>query len=98
MECIDCWKKLDKTYEQKMNGIKIKSKCDWFKSGERSSKCFLNLEKSKAVQSTIWNIAKDKKNPYMSCQVKKINEELFKFYKTYLQKILICPRMKLWNF
>ena len=62
---IDCRNKLDKIYEQKINGMRIRSKCDWYKYGEESSKIFLNLEKSGAPQSTIRNITKDKKR-YMS--------------------------------
>ena len=61
-EYIDCRNKLDKIYEQKINGMRIRSKCDWNEYGEKSSKFFLNLEKSRAVQSTIQNITKDKEN------------------------------------
>ena len=34
--------KLDKIYQEKANGIRIRSKCDWYKHGEKSSKFFLN--------------------------------------------------------
>ena len=43
LEYIDCRNKLDKIYEQKINGIRIRSKCDWYEHGEKSSKFFLNL-------------------------------------------------------
>ena len=66
LEYIDCRNKLDKIYEQKINGIRIRSKCDWYEHGEKSSKFFLNLEKTRSTQSTIRNITKDKKKPYMS--------------------------------
>ena len=66
LEYIDCRNKLDKIYEQKINGIRIRSKCDWYEYGEKSSKFFLNLEKTRSTQSTIRNITKDKKKPYMS--------------------------------
>ena len=49
-------KKIDKIYQEKTNGIRIRSKCDWYKHGEKSSKIFLNLEKSCIVQNQIWNI------------------------------------------
>ena len=65
-EYINCRNKLDKIYEQKSNGMRIRSKCDWHEYGEKSSKFFLNLEKSRPAQRTIWNITKDKKKPYMS--------------------------------
>ena len=53
LEQIDCRNKLDKIYEQKINSIRIRSKCDWYKYGDKYSKFFLNLEKTRAPQSTI---------------------------------------------
>ena len=53
LEYIDCRNKLDKIYEQKIYGIRIRSKCDWYEHGEKSSKFFLNLEKTRSTQSTI---------------------------------------------
>ena len=64
-EYIDCRNKSGKKHEQKNNGMRIRSKCDWYKYGEKSSKFFLNFDKSRAAQSTIRNITKDEK-PYMS--------------------------------
>ena len=78
LEYIDCRNKLDKIYEQKINGIRIRSKCDWYEHGKKSSKFFLNFEKTRSTQSTSRNITKDKKN--LTCH-KKINQELFDFYK-----------------
>ena len=45
--------------------MRIRRKCGWHEYGEKSSKLFLNLEKSRAAQSAIRNITKDKKT-YMS--------------------------------
>ena len=53
LEYINCRNKLDKIYEQKINGMRARSKCDWYGYGEKSSKLFVNLEKSRATQSTI---------------------------------------------
>ena len=39
----------------------MRSKCYWYEYSEKSSKHFLNLKKSKAVQSAIRNVIKDKK-------------------------------------
>ena len=39
--------KLNTIYSKKVNGIRIRSKCDWYKSGGKSTKFFLNLEKSR---------------------------------------------------
>ena len=83
LEYIDCRNKLDKIYEQKINGIIIRSKHDWYQYGEKSS------------QSTIRNITKDKKK--LTCH-KRINQELFDFYKGLFSEILTCSRTKLCNF
>ena len=45
--------KLDKIYQEKTNGITIRSKCNWYEHREKSSKFFLNLEKPCAVQNQI---------------------------------------------
>ena len=76
LEYIDCRNKLDKIYEQKINVMRIRNKLDWCKYVEKSSKFVLNLEKSRAAQSTIRNFTKDKKNLTYH---KRINEDLFDF-------------------
>ena len=38
--------RLEKIYEIKANGVKITSKCDWYKYGEKTYRFFLNLLKS----------------------------------------------------
>ena len=47
---ISCKSKLDQFYKEKANGIRIRSKCDWYKYGEKSTNFFLNLEKTRAHQ------------------------------------------------
>ena len=76
--------------------MRIGSKCHWYKYGEKSSKFFLNLEKSRAAQSTFRNITKDKKK--LTYVVKELIKNFLTFIKAYFQKILTCPRMKLCNF
>ena len=95
LEYIDCRNKLDKIYEQKINGIRIRSKCDWYEHGEKSSKFFLNLEKTRSTQSTIRNITKDKKN--LTCH-KKINQELFDFYKGLFSENLNVSKNEIMQF
>ena len=70
--------KLDKIYQEKTNGIRIRSKCNWYEHGEKSSIFFLNLEKSRAVQNQIRNILID--NIEINNQ-KDINNELYLYYK-----------------
>ena len=48
LEYIDCRNKLDKIFEQKITGTRIRSKCYWYEYGEKSSKFFLNLKKTKS--------------------------------------------------
>ena len=58
-EYLETNEKLDKIYPEKTNGIKIRNKCNGYEHTEISSKLFLNLEKSCAVQNQIWNISLD---------------------------------------
>ena len=46
----ECKTQLEQIYKIKVNGIKIRSKCDWYEHGEKSSKFFLSLKKSRAIQ------------------------------------------------
>ena len=43
-EYLDCKERLDNLYQEQINGIRIRSRCDWYEYGEKSSKFFLNLE------------------------------------------------------
>ena len=47
---------LDKIYQEKINYIRIGIKCNWYEHGEKSSKFFQSLEKSRTVQNQIGNI------------------------------------------
>ena len=42
---LECKQKLQNIYTKKANGIRIRSKCNWYENGEKSTKFFLNLEK-----------------------------------------------------
>ena len=77
-EYIECKNKLEQIYTEKANGIRIRSKCDWYEYGEKSSKFFLNHEKSRANQSKVRNICK---NDNEITEQKEINQELFNYYK-----------------
>ena len=76
-EYVSCKSKLDQFYEEKANGIRIRSKCDWYDSGAKSTKFFLNLEKTRAYQNKIRNILI---NGNEITGQKEINKELFAFY------------------
>ena len=70
--------KLEKMYQEKTNGLRIRSKCDSYKHGEKSSKFFLNLEKSRAFQNQIRNILIG--NIEVNNQ-KDVKNELYLYYK-----------------
>ena len=95
MEYADCRNKLDKIYKQKAIGIRIRGKYDWYEYGEKPSKFFLNLQRSRAAQSTIRNITQDEKN--LTCR-KKINQELFDFYKNLFSKNLNASKNEIMQF
>ena len=42
---LKCKCDLNYIYDQKLEGIKIRSKCNWYDYGEKSSMFFLNLKK-----------------------------------------------------
>ena len=52
-EYNDCKTQLEQIYKVNANGIKIRSKCEWYEHEEKSSKFFLNLEKSRAIQGQV---------------------------------------------
>ena len=58
---ITCKSKLDQLYNEKTNSVRIRSKCDWYEYGEKSTRFFLNLEKIWAQQNNIRNILKNGK-------------------------------------
>ena len=43
-------------YEEKAKGIKMRSRCNWYEHGEKSTNFFLNLEKHRAIQSQIHSV------------------------------------------
>ena len=60
------------------NGVKIRSKCEWYEFGEKSSKFFLNLEKQHALISQVRTLLCGEKE---LTDKHKINQELKCFYK-----------------
>ena len=75
---LDYKNKLEKIYEEKANGDKIRSKCEWYKFGEKSSKFFLNLKKQHALLNQVRTLLCDEKEV---TDKHKINQELECFYK-----------------
>ena len=44
---------INEIYDEISHGIKIRSKCDWFKFGEKSNKFFLTIGKRRETQSIV---------------------------------------------
>ena len=95
LEYIDCKNKSDKTYEQKINGIRIRSKCDWYEYGEKSSKFFLILKKRDLHKAQFEILQKIKKS--LTCH-KRINQELFDFYKGLFSENLNVSKNEIMQF
>ena len=49
VEYINCKNQLEEIYDDIAEGIKVRSKCQRYEEGEKSTKFFLNLEKAKAT-------------------------------------------------
>ena len=56
---LDCKLKLDEIYSKQSNGVRTRSKCDWYESSEKSNKFFLNLEETLASQGLICSLVKN---------------------------------------
>ena len=82
-EYRNCKDELNKIYDNVAKGVKIRSKCNWYEHGEKSSKFFLNLEKSRAIQNLVRIIKCDSKE---LTDIKEINEHIFKFYLNLFKK------------
>ena len=70
---------LEKVYQEKANGIKIRSKCDWYEFGEKSSTFLFNLEKQYALQNQVRTLLC---NQNEITDKNQINHQLHHFYKT----------------
>ena len=78
LQYIEYEERLNTTYSEKVNGIRIRSKCDFYESGEKSTKLFLNLEKSRSSQGVARSILNNKIKVKNQSEM---NNELYKFYK-----------------
>ena len=86
---------LENFYDNMATGVKIRSKCDWYQYGEKSTKYFLNLEKQKAVNGTVKKIIKD--HIEITDQLK-IQHELRMFYEQLFKKTICNANSKIVSF
>ena len=74
--------------QKKANGIRIRSKCIWYKSGEKSSKFFLNLEKTCAKQGHLRKILVNENEIQGQ---REVDTHLYLFFKNlFTQKLSVC--------
>ena len=85
---LDCKDKLENIYKKKANGIRIRSKCSWYESGEKSSKFFLNLEKTRAKQGHLRKILVNENEIQ---EQREVDTHLYLFFKNlFTQKLSLC--------
>ena len=85
IEHINCKKQLEEIYDDITEGIKVRSKCQWYEEGKKSTKFFLNLEKTKATQGTVIKLEisnKEIDNPV------EINKKLERFFENLFKRKL----------
>ena len=78
-----CKIELENIYDKKAKGVKIRSKCKWYQHGEKPTKFFFNLEKQKAINTTVRHLIDDGKD---ITDLKEINACICKFYKNLFKK------------
>ena len=82
-ENIDCKNQLEVIYDDIAEGIKVRSKCQWYENGEKSTMFFLNLEKTKPTQGTVKKLEIDNKERDNSVES---NKELEKFFENLFKR------------
>ena len=86
---------LDDLYGNIATGVKIRTKCDWYQYGEKSTKYFLNLEKQKAVNVIVKKVIK---NDIEITDQLKIQHELRMFYEQLFKKTICNTNSKIVSF
>ena len=71
--------KIEEIYEKKAEGTRTRSKCLCYEEGDKSSKFFLNVEKSRGIQDMIRKLIV---NSQEITDENKIQNELLFFYET----------------
>ena len=78
-----CKADLDEIYDNIAEGVKIRSKCQWYEENEKSTKHSLNLEEKHAEKSTIQRLITDKKD---LVKYDDINNEIFSYFKSLFER------------
>ena len=78
-----CKLEFENIYDKKAEGAKIRRKCEWYQHREKPTKFFLNLEKQKAINTTVRHFSDDAKDV---TDLKGINACICKFYQNLFKK------------
>ena len=78
-----CNLELENVYDKKTEVAKIRSKCEWYQHGEKPKKFFLNLEKEKAINTTVRRLTDEVKD---ITDLKEVNASICNFYKNLFKK------------
>ena len=84
--------KLNNTYEEISNSIKIRTRCNRYKLGEKPNKCFFNLEKSQACQNILHKFCSETQE---ITDLTKINSYFLLLCKSLYRKTFIKAVIKL---
>ena len=86
---INTKKEIDNIYDQKAEGIRIRSRCKWYKAGEKSRIFFKNPEKRYAQESFITSLYE---NGELINNNSGIERKIFYFYSNlYQEKSNLLP-------
>ena len=82
-EYINCKNQREKIYDDIAKGIKVRSKCQWYKQAEKSTNFILNLVKTKTTEVTVEKLEIDNKEVDNSVEV---NRKLEKFFESLFKR------------
>ena len=71
-----CRGEINEIYDKISNGIKVRSKCDWYEFREKSNQFFLTLEKRQATQNIVRKVLS---NEQEITDFSKINTYIYQF-------------------
>ena len=91
----ECKRELDEIYEKIAEGIRVRSRCQWYEEGEKSTKFFLNLEKFHGRQGKIRKIIIDDHEITDSTRIRK---HLKTFYESLFKKTVFKTSLEYDNF
>ena len=79
---------LELIYDHVAEGVRLRSKCDWYEQGEKSAKFFLNLEKQRDNQSRIRKLIVNEKEINNETEILK-NFSMRPFFKILPKRIAL---------